>query len=107
VTSIAARTSAFHEGTVEAPVPGHEYGRGWGVFALPFDSGHVLALRVVPQNSFVPYRTVWHRDPDGRWSIFVDAPRLSHRAMPGLCGYSMEAKARMPKPRRISSRCSS
>jgi hypothetical protein len=57
--------------------PDHEYVRGWGVFALPFDSGHVLALRVFPQNDFAPYRTVWHRTPDGSWSIFVDGPRLN------------------------------
>lgn len=55
---------------------GYEYVRGWGVFALPFDSGHVLALRVFPEGDFSPYRTVWHRDPDGRWSIHVDGPRL-------------------------------
>ena len=30
------------------------------------DSGHVLALRVFPQGSFAPYRTVWHRDPRGQ-----------------------------------------
>ena len=56
--------------------PGHEYVKGWGVFGLPFDSGHVLALRVFPENDFGPYRTVWHRDPAGRWSIYVDGPRL-------------------------------
>jgi hypothetical protein len=54
----------------------HEYVRGWGIFGLPFDSGHVLALRVFPQNDFAAYRTVWHRTPDGSWSIFVDGPRL-------------------------------
>ena len=59
-----------------APWPGHEYAKGWGVFGLPFDSGHVLALRVFPQNDFSPYRALWHRDPGGRWSIHVDAPRL-------------------------------
>ena len=59
-----------------APWPGHEYARGWGVFALPFDSGHVLALRVFPANDFSPYRAVWHRDPNDRWSIHVDGPRL-------------------------------
>src|SRR5262245_8900937 len=58
------------------PWPNHEYVRGWGVFGLPFDSGHYLALRVFPENDFAPYRTVWHRDPGGAWSIFVDAPRL-------------------------------
>jgi hypothetical protein len=52
--------------------PGLEYVRGWGVFALPFASGHVLALRVFPDNSFSPYRSVWHRDPEGHWSIYVD-----------------------------------
>jgi hypothetical protein len=50
--------------------------RGWGVFGLPFDSGHYLALRVFPENDFAPYCTVWHRDPTGSWSIYVDAPRL-------------------------------
>jgi hypothetical protein len=60
----------------DAPWPGYEHVRGWGVFALPFDSGHVLALRVFPENDFSPYRTVWHRDPEGRWSIYVDGPRL-------------------------------
>lgn len=59
-----------------APWPGHEYVKGWGVFGLPFDSGHVLALRVFPENDFGPYRTLWHRDPSGRWSIYVDGPRL-------------------------------
>jgi hypothetical protein len=74
--SVAARTAAIVEGRGQAPLPGHEYVRGWGVFGLPFDSGHVLALRVFPQNSFAPYRTVWHRDPAGRWSIHADASRL-------------------------------
>jgi hypothetical protein len=46
------------------------------VFGLPFDSGHVLALRVFPQNDLAPYRTVWHRDPRRRWAIYVDGPRL-------------------------------
>ena len=34
------------------PWPNHEYVRGWGVFGLPFDSGHYLALRVFPENDF-------------------------------------------------------
>src|SRR5262245_57380851 len=43
---------------------------------LPFDSGHVLALRVFPENDFGSYRSLWHRDPEGNWSIHVDGPRL-------------------------------
>jgi hypothetical protein len=37
---------------------GKEYVNGWGIFALPFESGHVLALRVFPQNDFSPYVSV-------------------------------------------------
>src|SRR5229473_8386550 len=60
----------------DPPWPGHEYVKGWGVFGLPFESGHVLALRVFPENDFSPYRTIWHRDPGGRWSIYVGGQRL-------------------------------
>ncbi|MHB1008116.1 MAG: hypothetical protein ACYC1E_02510 [Propionibacteriaceae bacterium] len=48
------------------------------MFGLPFDSGHVLALRVFPQGTFEPYRTLWHRTPAGSWSIFVEGPHLDH-----------------------------
>lgn len=57
------------------PWPGYEHVRGYGVFGLPLSSGHVLALRVFPVNDFAPYRTVWHRTPDGTWAIYYDAPR--------------------------------
>lgn len=76
MANLACRTAAITEGRGEAPWPDHEYVRGWGIFGLPFDSGHVLALRVFPQNPFAPYCTVWHRDPQGRWAIHADAPRL-------------------------------
>jgi hypothetical protein len=76
--SPATLTSAIDPEMGEAPWPDHEYVRGWGVFGLPFDSGHVLALRVFPQGSFGPYRTLWHRDPAGRWSIHADARSVEH-----------------------------
>jgi hypothetical protein len=60
----------------DPPWPDHEYVTGWGVSGLPFDSGHVLALRVFPDNDFSPYKTIWHRDPEGLWSIYVDGPRF-------------------------------
>src|SRR5579859_5441668 len=48
----------------------YEYARGWGVFSLPFSSGHILALRVFHDTSFgKPYVSVWHRAPAGTWSI--------------------------------------
>jgi hypothetical protein len=74
----ATLTTAIEPDMGEAPWPGHKYVRGWGVFGLPFDSGHVLALRVFPQSSFGPYGTLWHRDPGGRWSIYADAKHVEH-----------------------------
>ena len=46
---------------------------GYGVMGLPFGSGHILALRRFPASSVGPgHRSVWHRDPDGRWTFFQD-----------------------------------
>lgn len=73
---LSAQLSDLPVARGHAPWPGHEYVKGWGVFGLPFDSGHVLALRVFPEGDFGPYQTVWHRDPGGRWSMHVDGPRL-------------------------------
>jgi hypothetical protein len=76
MTDLAAMLRDLPERRASAPWPDHEHVKGWGVMGLPFDSGHYLALRVFPENDFAPYKTVWHRDPEGRWSIFVDGPRL-------------------------------
>ena len=70
-------------------VPDHEQYRGYGVMALPFDTGHVLALRVMPENDYVPFEAVWHRTPDGRWSMYVDAPH-HEELCPRLFGPSLE-----------------
>ncbi len=59
-----------------APWAGYEYVKGWAVFGLPFDSGHVLALRVMPESSIAPYRSLYHRDPLGNWALYVDGPKL-------------------------------
>jgi hypothetical protein len=74
--TLSTELQAIEPLTQKSPLLGFEYVRGFGVFGLPFDSGHVLALRVFPENDFAPYVTVWHRTPDGVWSIFVDGPRL-------------------------------
>lgn len=49
----------------------------------------MLALRVFPQSSFGPYRTLWHRDPEARWSIHADAGRVEH-ACPRYYGPACE-----------------
>jgi hypothetical protein len=76
MTDLAAALDHLPEQRGAAPWPGHEYVKGWGVMGLPLDSGHYLALRVFPENDFAPYKTLWHRDPEARWSIHVDGPRL-------------------------------
>ena len=53
---------------------GFEHVHGFGVMALSFSSGHVLALRVFPENDFAPYTTIWHRSPDKQWEMYVEGP---------------------------------
>ncbi len=57
------------------PVGGGDRFSGYGVMGLPFASGHVLALRRFPASSIGPgYTSVWHRDPDHRWTFWQDQP---------------------------------
>lgn len=45
---------------------------GYGALGLPFESGHVLAFRRIVAATVGPSVSVWHRDPDGRWTFYVD-----------------------------------
>ena len=58
--------------------PGERFA-GWAVVGLPFETGHVLALRRFAASSVGPgYTSVWHRAPDGRWTMYVNvSPRCS------------------------------
>lgn len=50
---------------------------GYGIMGQPFISGHVLALRRFPATSLGGgYTSVWHCDPEGRWTMWSDAPPL-------------------------------
>lgn len=59
-----------------SPWQHYEHYRGYAVMVLPFSSGHLLGLRVFPENDFAPYKSVWHRTPEGVWSIYNDGPSL-------------------------------
>lgn len=72
---LAGKVHQIRPSVEPSPIAGYEHVRGYGIYALPFKSGHVLALRVFPENDFAPYSTIWHRTPDGHWSIYVDGPR--------------------------------
>ncbi len=52
---------------------------GYGAMGVPFSGGHYLAFRDMLASSLgIPYRAIWHRDHEGRWTIFTTAdPALS------------------------------
>lgn len=74
-SGVAAKVARLRTLVQPSPVSGYEYVRGYGIYGLPLDSGHTLALRVFPENDFAPYKTIWHQTPEGQWSIYVDGPR--------------------------------
>jgi hypothetical protein len=45
---------------------------GYGVMGLPFASGHVLAMRKMHSSVGPKYQSVWHRSPDGAWTMWSD-----------------------------------
>jgi hypothetical protein len=61
------------------PEGGGDRFAGYAVMGLPFSSGHVLALRCYETSSVgSAYTSVWHRDPDGRWTFHQNvAPEQS------------------------------
>ena len=68
---------------LEQPAEAHpgrgERFAGYGVMGLTFTSGHILGLRRFPASSLgLGYTSVWHRDPEGVWSMYQDVP--SHQA---------------------------
>jgi hypothetical protein len=68
----AANRAEERAGRTEGP---DERFDGYGVMGLPFAGGHLLAFRAFPSTPFVTgYRSVWHRDPGGTWTMFVTAP---------------------------------
>lgn len=52
---------------------------GYGVMGTPFSTGHYLAFREMDASSIGPaFRTIWHRDPQGRWDFHTTtSPELS------------------------------
>ena len=69
----------------ELPPGAGERFYGYGVMGLPFESGHVLGLRRFSASPVGPgYRSVWHRDPRGRWTFYQDVDR--ELACSGMAG---------------------
>lgn len=90
--NLASKADAIEPGAADSPWAGYEFGRGYAVLTLPFSSGDLLGLGVFPRNDFAPYVSVWHRSPDGEWSIYVDGPALE-TACPRYWGAATESTA--------------
>lgn len=62
-----------------APRPGRDDVGGLALVGQPFATGDILCLRQFPISTFGPgYVSVWHRSPDGSWTIYTTiAPELS------------------------------
>jgi hypothetical protein len=57
----------------EIPQGDEERFSGYGVMGLTFGSGHILALRRWPASSLGEgYTSVWHRNPEERWTFIQD-----------------------------------
>jgi hypothetical protein len=52
---------------------------GYGAMGVPFSGGSYIALRDMVASSLgTAYRAIWHRDPQGRWTIFTTvSPAIS------------------------------
>lgn len=69
---------------------------GFGPMGVPFGNGHYLAFRGVVTYSAGPgFRSVWHRDPEGRWTIYADAP--ADRSCPRYFGAAASGFERVPE----------
>src|SRR5688500_4060152 len=71
----AAVAAALERGVPLPTGPGDRY-VGYAVLDVRFASGDILALRRFPVASIgIGYTSVWHRDPEGGWTLFADVPR--------------------------------
>ena len=58
---------------------------GYGVMAVPFSTGHLLAMRHFHASSIGPgYTSIWHWSPEGRWTFYtsIDPARLGDFWLP-------------------------
>jgi hypothetical protein len=67
------------EAAGQLPDGNEERFSGFGVMAVPFSTGHLLAMRHFHASSIGPgYTSIWHRSPEGRWVFYANIdPTLS------------------------------
>jgi hypothetical protein len=70
----AALAAALERGVPLPGGPGDRYA-GYVILDLKFASGDILSLRRFPVASIgIGYTSVWHRSPEGEWTLFADVP---------------------------------
>jgi hypothetical protein len=83
------------ERSVPAPPGDTEQFSGYGVMGAPFASGDVLAMRRFPSSSLGEgYSTVWHRTPEGDWTIYSDHDPM--RTCPRYFGSALSRAVETP-----------
>ena len=66
------RACALRSELAQPPTGEGERFAGYGVIALPFAGGDILAFRRFPASSLGPgHTTIWHRHANGSWTFFV------------------------------------
>ena len=73
---LASRLSNLPEHRGPAPWPHHEYMKRWGSSVCRSTSDMFWLCASFQRTIFASYKSLWHRDPEGNWSIHVDGPRL-------------------------------
>jgi hypothetical protein len=76
------------------PVDHEDHLYGYGVMGLPFASGHVLAMRKMHSSDGPKYESVWHRSPDGDWTMWSDVE--PSRSCPRYWGNDVQRAIRAP-----------
>lgn len=74
----AAMSDRFSRQSLSAQAGRDDVG-GYAIVGQPFEAGDILCLRRFPISTFGPgYISVWHRKPDGDWTVYTTiAPELS------------------------------
>jgi hypothetical protein len=88
------------------PMDSAELFRGYGILGQAFASGHILAMRRAATSIGPTYTSVWHRNPHGTWTMWIDVepvpgcPRYFVKDLQGAAKTSIQIS--WPGPSRMN-----